>query len=40
MLLNLMQAEFIASTNEIEKLDEPSLAKITSHESGTGGGFT
>ena len=40
VLLNLMKAEFIASTNEIEKLDEPSLAKITSHDSGSGGGFT
>ena len=41
ILLNLMRAEYIASTNEVEQLDEPSLVKVNSNESGAeAGGFT
>lgn len=41
ILLNLMKAEFIASTNELENLNEPSLQKILSNESaGSAGGYT
>ena len=36
-----MKAEFIASTNELENLNEPSLQKILSNESaGSASGYT